>query len=86
MFRASLQNPDVEVVGINDPFIDPEYMQYMLRYDTVHGRFDGSIEHTDDKLIVNGKESKIYACMNPAEIPWSECGAEYIVESTGVSH
>ena len=53
------------------------------RYDTVHGRFDGEVSAKDGKLIVNGKEIAVYACMNPAEIKWSECGAEYIVESTG---
>ncbi|MBQ3107988.1 MAG: type I glyceraldehyde-3-phosphate dehydrogenase, partial [Clostridia bacterium] len=84
VFRASVKNPNIEVVGINDPFIDPDYMEYMLKYDTVHGRFDGEVSGKDGKFIVNGKEVKVYACMNPSEIPWSECGAEYIVESTGV--
>jgi len=84
VFRASVTNPAVEVVGINDPFIDPEYMEYMLKYDTVHGRFDGEVSVQDGKLIVNGKEISLFACMNPEEIPWSSCGAEYIVESTGV--
>ena len=84
VFRASVKNPNIEVVGINDPFIDPDYMEYMLKYDTVHGRFDGEVSGKDGKLIVNGKEIKVYGCMKPEEIPWSECGAEYIVESTGV--
>ncbi len=84
VFRATVNNPKVEVTGINDPFIDLEYMAYMLKYDTVHGQFEGSIETRDGKLVVNGKEISVYACMNPDEIPWSECGAEYIVESTGV--
>jgi len=59
-------------------------MVYMLTYDTVHGRFKGTADYKDGAIIVNGKEIKVYECMNPAEIPWSECGAEYIVESTGV--
>ena len=84
VFRASVDNPEVQVVGINDPFIDPEYMVYMLKYDTVHGRFKGEAETKDGKLIVNGKTIEVYAATNPSEIPWKDCGAEYIVESTGV--
>jgi glyceraldehyde 3-phosphate dehydrogenase len=84
VFRAAIDNPNVEVKGINDPFIDLEYMKYMLRYDTVHGHFNGDISIEGDKLVVNGKKIAVYAAMNPEEIPWSECGAEYIVESTGV--
>ncbi len=84
VFRASVENPNIDVVGINDPFIDPEYMVYMLMYDTVHGRFKGTVECKDGSIIVNGKEIAVYACMNASEIPWSACGAEYIVESTGV--
>jgi len=84
VFRAAVDNPEVEVVGINDPFIDLDYMVYMLRYDTVHGQFKGEVYTEDDKLVVNGKKVSVYATMNPDEIPWSECGAEYIVESTGV--
>ena len=84
VFRAATQRDDIEVVGINDPFIDPDYMEYMLKYDTVHGRFDGDIGSKDGKFVVNGKETAVYAEMNPADIPWSECGAEYIVDSTGV--
>ncbi len=84
VFRASLGNPDVEVVGINDPFIDLDYMAYMLRYDTVHGQFKGDIKTENGKLVVDGQAVSVYASMKPEEIPWSECGAEYIVESTGV--
>ncbi len=84
VFRASVKNPNIDVVGINDPFIDLEYMVYMLKYDTVHGVFDGDISVDGDKLIVNGKAVSVYACMNPNEIPWKDCGADYIVESTGV--
>jgi len=83
-FRAACNNPNVQVVGINDPFIDLEYMKYMLQYDTVHGKFNGTIEIKDGKLVVNGNAISVYACMDPAEIPWKECGAEYIIESTGV--
>ena len=84
VFRASLDNPNVEVVGINDPFIDLDYMAYMLRYDTVHGQFKGAVKTENGKLVVNGHAISVYASMKPEEIPWNECGAEYIVESTGV--
>jgi len=84
VFRAALGNPNVSVVGINDPFIDLDYMVYMLRYDTVHGQFKGTIEIKDGKLVVDGKSIEIYGAMNPTEIPWKACGAEYVVESTGV--
>jgi glyceraldehyde 3-phosphate dehydrogenase len=84
VFRAAVANPNVTVVGINDPFMDTEYMSYLTRYDTVHGRFDGEVSAEDGKLIVNGEEIAVYASMDPSEIPWKECGAEYIVESTGV--
>lgn len=84
VFRAAIENPDVEVKGINDPFIDLAYMKYMLQYDTVHGQFTGTIDIKGDKLVVNGKEIAVFAAKDPAEINWAGCGAEYIVESTGV--
>ncbi|MDL2288872.1 type I glyceraldehyde-3-phosphate dehydrogenase [Oscillospiraceae bacterium OttesenSCG-928-F05] len=84
VFRAGLNNPNVEFVGINDPFITPDYMVYMLRYDSVHGQFKGEISYTDDAIVVNGKKVMVYGAMNPEEIPWGACGAEYVVESTGV--
>ncbi len=84
VFRASIDNPDIEVVGVNDPFIDLDYMVYMIKYDTVHGRFPGTVEVQDGKLVVNGKELKVFDKMNPAEIPWGACGADYVVDSTGV--
>ncbi len=84
VFRAAVESNKIDVVGIIDPFIDVDYMVYMLRYDTVHGQFKGSIEVADGKLVVNGKEVYVYDKMSPGEINWRECGAEYIVESTGV--
>ena len=84
VMRAACANPNVQVVAVNDPFIDPEYMVYMMKYDTVHGQFDGTVEAKDGKLIVNGNPVCVYACKDPAEIPWSEAGAEYIAEATGV--
>lgn len=84
VFRASVARDDIEVVAINDPFIDLEYMKYMLTYDSIHGKFEGDVEVRGDKLVVNGKEVAVYACKEPSEIPWRDTGAEYIVESTGV--
>ena len=84
VFRAGLDNPNIEFVGINDPFMNPDYCAYMLRYDTVHGQYKGEIKYTEDAIIVNGKEVKFYAEKDPANIPWGACGADYVVESTGV--
>ena len=84
-FRAAVLDDNVEVVGINDPFIPVDYMAYMLKYDSVHGHFNGTIEVKGDKLVINGKEIAVYACMNANEIPWKECGAEYIMECSGVN-
>jgi glyceraldehyde 3-phosphate dehydrogenase len=84
VFRASVTNPNVQVVGINDPFIDVDYMMYMLKYDTVHGQFKGEISKKGDKLVVNGKEISVFAEREPEKIDWKSCGAEYIAEATGV--
>ena len=84
VFRAALERSDLQVVAVNDPFIDLDYMVYMLRYDTVHGRFKGDIAIKGDKLVVNGKEVSVFGCMEAGEIPWASAGAEYVVESTGV--
>ena len=84
VFRAAVTKPEIEIVAVNDPFIDPDYMVYMLKYDSVHGRFDGEVSAEGDKLIVNGKAIKVFNCMDPKEIAWGSCGVEYVVESTGV--
>ena len=85
VLRIAAENPDLyEIVGINDPFIAADYMAYMIQYDTVHGRFCGTAELADGKLTVNGKTIETYGFQTPAEIPWSTCGAEYVVDSTGV--
>ncbi len=83
VFRAAQKRNDIEIVGIND-LIDVEYMAYMLRYDTIHGQFDGSIEVKDGKLVVNGKAIRVTAEKNPADLKWNEVGADYVVESTGL--
>jgi glyceraldehyde 3-phosphate dehydrogenase len=83
VFRASLDHENVEVVGIND-LITPDYMAYMLKYDTMHGRFNGTVDYTDHSIIVNGHEIAVFAERNPADLPWAKVGAEYVVESTGL--
>lgn len=85
VFRASTKRDDIEVVAIND-LLPVDYMAYMLKYDTMHGRFDGTVDFDLEKslLIVNGKEIRVTACKNPAEIGWGAVGAEYVVESTGL--
>ncbi len=85
VFRAAMAQPETfDVVAVNDPFVDLEYMVYMTRYDTMHGQFNGTVEAKDGKFLVNGKEVKVFDKMNPDEIPWGENGVEYVVESTGV--
>lgn len=82
-FRAAVKRKNIEIVGIND-IVDPEYMAYMLKYDSTHGRFDGTVEAKDGKLIVDGKSIRVTAEKDPANLKWSEVGAEIIVESTGL--
>ncbi|MCD7976259.1 MAG: type I glyceraldehyde-3-phosphate dehydrogenase [Tannerellaceae bacterium] len=83
VFRAAQSNKYVTVVGIND-LISADYMAYMLKYDTVHGKFDGEIEVIDGNLRVNGQTIRVTAEKNPEDLKWNEIGAEYIVESTGI--
>ena len=84
VFRAACNNADtIEVVGIND-LVPVEYMAYMLKYDSVHGRFNGTIAVEDGKLVVNGNAIRVTAEKNPADLKWNEVGAEYVVESTGL--
>lgn len=83
VFRAAQNFDNVQIVGIND-LIDVEYMAYMLKYDSTHGRFNGTVEVKDGKLVVNGNAIRVTAERNPADLKWSEVGAEYVVESTGL--
>ena len=85
VFRASVKREDIEVVAIND-LLPVDYMAYMLKYDTMHGQFDGEVSYDLEKslLIVNGKEIRVTACRDPKEINWGAVGAEYVVESTGL--
>jgi len=84
VFRNAIEHPDIEIVAVNDPFIEPHYAAYMLKYDSTHGQFKGDVEATDNGLKVNGKTVRFYSERDPANIPWSDTGAYYIVESTGV--
>ncbi|MBB2950014.1 MULTISPECIES: type I glyceraldehyde-3-phosphate dehydrogenase [Sphingobacterium] len=81
-FRAAVNRPDVEVVGIND-LVEPDYMAYMLKYDSTHGKFDGTVEVVNGNLVVNGKTIRVTAEKDPANLKWNEVGAEVIIESTG---
>src|SRR3989338_4977577 len=83
VFRAALNNPKIEIVGIND-IVDPDYMAYMLRYDSTHGRFKGTVAVKDKHLVVNGKTIRVTAEKDPANLKWNEVGADYVVESTGL--
>ncbi len=84
VFRAAVEkHSDVEIVGIND-LIEVDYMAYMLRYDSVHGKFEGTVDVKDGNLVVNGKPIRVTAEKDPANLKWNEIGAEYVVESTGL--
>lgn len=83
VFRAAVDRPNIQIVGIND-LIDLDHMAYMLKYDSTHGRFNGTIEVADGMLVVNGNKIRVTAEKDPANLKWGEIGAEYIVESTGL--
>ncbi|KAL5114206.1 glycerol-3-phosphate dehydrogenase [Pleosporales sp. CAS-2024a] len=84
VFRNAIEHNDVEIVAVNDPFIEPHYAAYMLKYDSQHGQFKGDIKVEGNDLTINGKTIRFYTEKDPANIPWSETGAYYVVESTGV--
>ena len=83
-FQAALGKEEVEIVAVNDPFITADYMAYMLKYDTVHGKFEGEVKGEGNTLTVNGREIKVYNEMDPHNIPWGELGVEYVLECSGV--
>ena len=83
VLRASLDHPEIKVVGIND-LCPADYLAYMLKYDTMHGKFRAEVGSTDSAIIVNGQEIPVFAERNPADLPWGKVGAEYVVESTGL--
>ncbi len=82
VLRGGIKNPNLEFVGIND-LVPAENLAYLLKYDSTHGRFDGTVEAVDDGIVVNGKKIPTLAMRNPAELPWGKLGADYVVESTG---
>ena len=84
VFQAALEKGEVDVVAINDPFITADYMAYMVKFDTIHGRFNGEVKAEDNKLIVNGKTINVYNEMDPHNIPWGSEGVEYVLECSGV--
>lgn len=84
VLRSAVQNfSDIEIVGIND-LLEPDYLAYMLKYDSVHGRFDGEVSVEGNTLIVNGKKIRLTQERDPANLKWNEVGAEVVIESTGL--
>ena len=83
VFRVAMQRDDIEIVGIND-LLSPDYMAYMLKYDSVHGRFNGTVESNDKQIIVNGRPIRVTSEKDPVNLKWNEVGADYVVESTGL--
>jgi glyceraldehyde 3-phosphate dehydrogenase len=83
VFRAGLENPDIEFVGIND-LVPPKNIAYLLKYDSTHGKFNGTVESTEEGIIVNGKLIPCVSVRNPEELPWGKLGADYVVEATGL--
>jgi len=84
VLRASLQNPEVQVVAVNDPFLDPHYMAYQFKYDTVHGRFKGEVTYDKENLYINKRAIRVFQMKSPSDIPWGDYKAEYVCESTGI--
>jgi glyceraldehyde 3-phosphate dehydrogenase len=83
VFRAACERNDIEIVGIND-LLDADYMAYMLKYDSTHGKFNGTVEVVDGQLVVNGKTVRVTAQRNPADLAWDTIGADVVVEATGL--
>jgi len=84
VMRASLSHPEVAVVAINEPFMDLDYMIYLFKYDSTHGRFKGDVHAKDGKLVIDNHVITVFAEKDPSKIPWGQSGADYVVESTGV--
>ena len=84
VLRSAVQNfSDIEIVGIND-LLEPDYLAYMLKYDSVHGRFDGEVSVEGNTLVVNGKKIRLTQERDPANLKWNEVGADVVIESTGL--
>jgi glyceraldehyde 3-phosphate dehydrogenase len=83
--RAALAKPDlVEIVAVNDPFLDTHYAAYQFQYDSTHGRYPTEVKYDKENLIIDGKKIRVYNQKNPEDIPWAEFGVEYVCESTGI--
>jgi glyceraldehyde 3-phosphate dehydrogenase len=86
VFRAGIHDKDIDFVAVNDPFMTPDYLAYMLKYDTIHGKFEGTITFDEKSVTVNGKQIHFFAERNPADIPWGKVGVDYVVDATGIFH
>ncbi|KAI3627294.1 glyceraldehyde-3-phosphate dehydrogenase (phosphorylating) [Malassezia furfur] len=84
VLRNAIEHGEANVIAVNDPFLDLDYMVYLIKYDSIHGRFKGEVSAKDGKLVVNGREIQVFGERDPANIPWGKVGAHYVVESTGV--
>ncbi|MDR0248631.1 MAG: type I glyceraldehyde-3-phosphate dehydrogenase [Oscillospiraceae bacterium] len=86
VYRAGILDPKYDFVAVNDPFMTPDYMAYMLKFDTIHGQFKGDIAHDESSITVNGKKTLFFAEKDPAAIPWGKVGVDYVVDATGIFH
>ncbi|KAF6008738.1 hypothetical protein HII12_003966 [Brettanomyces bruxellensis] len=84
VLRIAVQREDIDVVAINDPFIEADYAAYMFKYDSTHGRFNGTVESSANKLVINGHSITVYQEKDPANLPWGKIGVEYVIEATGI--
>eukprot|EP01060_Flectonema_neradi_P000559 TRINITY_DN1034_c3_g1_i2.p1 TRINITY_DN1034_c3_g1~~TRINITY_DN1034_c3_g1_i2.p1 ORF type:complete len:356 (+),score=90.74 TRINITY_DN1034_c3_g1_i2:69-1070(+) len=84
VLRAALQHPEAEIVAVNDPFLDVDYMAYQFEFDSVHGQFDGTVTTKDGCLVINGKTIKVHTCKDPSTIPWGADDTDVVIESSGV--
>jgi glyceraldehyde 3-phosphate dehydrogenase len=84
VMRAAPSFPNITIVAVNDPFIPTDYMRYMFKYDTVHGRYPGEVAAGDGEIFVDGKSIKVFNERDPSNIAWGSVGADYVIESTGI--
>jgi glyceraldehyde 3-phosphate dehydrogenase len=82
VFRNAILDPNIEILAVNDPFIDLDYMVYMFKYDSTHGRYKGTVEAKDGKLHIDNQSVSVFAERDPSNIPWGSVGVDYVVEST----
>jgi len=84
IFSRGLENTNIQLIGLNDPFLDPENMAYLFKFDSVHGRYEGEVTYDKETLTIDGNQMKVYALRDPATIPWGEIGVDFVIDSTGV--